>query len=119
MEENIELRGKLSKEIYRNDENYFSVVLFRVIDNEETITVTGYLPRFEEDTVYILQGNYAEHPRFGIQFVANKWIKQLPDTNEAIIRYLSGPSFIGIGRKMRKFEKREKIRKAEIKQEIN
>ena len=40
---NIELRGKLSKEIYRNDENYFSVVLFRVIDNEETINPTGSL----------------------------------------------------------------------------
>ncbi len=99
MEELIKLKGRVVKTIFRNKENYYSVVSFECEDSR-IITVIGTLPELEEDILYYLEGKYVEHSRYGIQFNALTWQKILPDSKEAIINYLSGPLFVGIGKKL-------------------
>ncbi len=101
MEENVIISGKPYKIIFRNDETLFTVALFIVDDlNEDTIIITGLLPKLDFDNTYTLEGNYIDHHKYGVQFKVNSWEKQLPNSSEALVRYLSGPVFSGIGFKL-------------------
>lgn len=40
-----------------------------------------------------------EHPRFGLQFHVEHFRKDLPQSKEGIVSYLSGDLFKGIGKK--------------------
>ena len=99
-EETVKLTGQAVHIVYRNEETGYSVIRFRRNDESERIlTVTGYFPVIEKHTMYEITGEYVEHPSYGLQFNAQSLRKVLPAESEAVIRYLSGPSFPGIGRK--------------------
>ena len=101
MEQQIIIKGKPFKTIYRNSDTYFTVALF-VLDDiyEDTVIITGILPVLDYDSMYNLEGNYIDHPKYGVQFTVLKWEKLLPSSSESIIRYLSSPIFTGIGKKL-------------------
>jgi exodeoxyribonuclease V alpha subunit len=97
--ETQELTGKLIKTIYRNDENQFTVGVFKLYTlQEKDITVTGYFPKFKKDLLVALSGTYIEHPRYGMQFQVQSYRRILPTDRESIIAYLCSPIFRGIGR---------------------
>ena len=100
MEDLFTVKGKVVHYIYHNQENLFTVAKFELhqIDEKE-ITITGYLPQLPKDIYFVLQGNYIEHPRYGMQFQVLKYEQMLPEERESIINYLSGVNFPGIGRK--------------------
>ena len=100
MEDLFTVKGKVVHYIYHNQENLFTVAKFELhqIDEKE-ITITGYLPLLPKDIYFILNGNYIEHPRYGMQFQVLKYEQMLPEERESIINYLSGANFPGIGRK--------------------
>lgn len=99
-EGDIKLIGKIEYILFQNSENYYTVSKFRIMDeNEKVITVTGYFPNVEEDIIYHISGHYTEHPRYGIQFVMTSFERPLPNEEEAVVRYLSGAQFPGIGKK--------------------
>lgn len=52
----------------------------------------------EEDT-YTYYGDFKEHPRFGLQLQATSFRKEMPQTKQGIIAYLSSNLFKGIGEK--------------------
>ncbi len=101
MEDTLEkLHGKATRILFRNSDNYYSVVRFQLDDeSEKTITVTGLFPQINLDVLYDIYGNYTEHPRFGLQFAMVSYQEALPNETEGIIRYLSGFQFPGIGKK--------------------
>ncbi len=101
MSETLErLKGKAIRILFRNGENYYSVIRFQLDDeSEKTVTVTGLFPQITMDVLYEIYGNYVEHPRFGLQFSMVSYQEMLPDEAEGIIRYLSGFQFPGIGKK--------------------
>ncbi len=101
MENLTSIKGKLLKQIYRNNESCYSVISFECEDGK-IITITGTLPILEEDSVYKFYGQYSEHYKYGMQFTVNFWEKVLPNSADAIINYLSSPVFSGIGKKMAK-----------------
>ncbi len=95
----MQITGQFVKVIYRGSNGY-TVAVFE-LDNrmEEEITVTGYFPQTDKDSVYNLYGDYVEHPRYGMQFAVEQ-IEKRPLNDEAnLIRYLSGTQFKGIGPK--------------------
>jgi exodeoxyribonuclease V alpha subunit len=97
--ETLEITGKLIKTIYRNDENQFTVGVFKLYTlQEKDITVTGYFPKFKKDLMVALTGAYIEHPRYGMQFQVQSYRRILPTDRESIIAYLCSPIFKGIGR---------------------
>ena len=91
--------GKVHKIIFHNASNLFTVMLFRLYElNEKLIFVTGNFPVYEKDTMLECHGLYQEHPKYGMQFVANSIRVIIPQEREALINYLSSPAFVGIGK---------------------
>lgn len=99
-EELQSIQGKFARIIFRHDSNAFTVAKFTLYElDEKNITVTGYLPLLDPDTLYNLKGIYKEHPKYGMQFQIESFSKVLASDEDSIIRYLSGPMFPGIGKK--------------------
>ncbi len=94
-----EIKGRIIKTIFKNQTNYYSVVSFECEDGR-IITVTGILPNLDEDAMYILVGEYKEHYKYGLQFLVESFKKVLPTSYDGLVNYLSGPLFLGIGKKM-------------------
>lgn len=62
-------------------------------------TVVGFLPNIVEGDVYTFKGQVVDHPRYGKQLKAETFEKEMPQTKEAIISYLSSDLFKGVGKK--------------------
>ncbi|PLR68240.1 MULTISPECIES: SF1B family DNA helicase RecD2 [Bacillaceae] len=98
------LKGKILTVIYQNDQNHYTVLKTEVLETSENydqkeITVTGYFPLLHEDETYTFYGMIAQHPKFGQQFQADHYRKEIPKTRDGVIQYLSSDLFKGIGRK--------------------
>ncbi|MDZ5712313.1 SF1B family DNA helicase RecD2 [Jeotgalibacillus haloalkalitolerans] len=103
-EEELYVKGTLIVSIFYNEDNMYSVVRIRVSDTnianaEKEMVVTGHFPSMQEEDTYVFFGKVKEHPRFGPQFIAERFKKELPQTKQGIIHYLSSDLFNGIGRK--------------------
>lgn len=98
------VKGLVKVVIFHNDQNLYSVLKVRVHETSENIedkeiTVTGYFPLLHEDDVYTFFGSFTNHPKFGLQFQTEHFRKEIPQTREGIIQYLSSDLFKGIGKK--------------------
>ncbi|MGD6994997.1 YrrC family ATP-dependent DNA helicase, partial [Sutcliffiella horikoshii] len=67
-------------------------------DDKEAV-ITGYFPKVHDHESYIFYGEFKEHPKFGLQFLANHFRKDIPQTKQGVVSYLSGELFKGIGKK--------------------
>ncbi|MCA1318812.1 ATP-dependent RecD-like DNA helicase [Bacillus tianshenii] len=98
------IKGTHLVTIFHNESNMYSVVRIRVTETnipyeEKEAVVTGYFPRIHEDETYIFFGTMKEHPRFGLQFHVEHFRKDIPQTRQGIVQYLSSDLFSGIGKK--------------------
>ncbi|GAA0334421.1 ATP-dependent RecD-like DNA helicase [Bacillus carboniphilus] len=98
------IKGRPIVTIFHNEQNLYTVLRIRVDDTDEIYdekeaVVTGYFPRIHEEDTYKFFGTMKEHPKFGLQFHANRYEKEIPKTKEGIIQYLSSDLFSGIGKK--------------------
>ncbi len=82
---------------------FYTVLKVDTIESNEKFdsmpTVVGFLPNVVEGDVYTFKGQVVQHPRYGKQLKAETFEKELPQTKEAIISYLSSDLFKGIGKK--------------------
>ncbi|MCZ0756054.1 SF1B family DNA helicase RecD2 [Anoxybacillus sp. J5B_2022] len=104
LDEKSFIKGTHLVTIFHNESNLYSVVRIRVEEtneayNDEEVVVTGYFPRMHEQETYVFYGSFKEHPRFGRQYVADYFRKDVPHTKEGVIYYLSSDLFKGIGKK--------------------
>lgn len=98
--ETTSIVGKIGHIIYKDEKTRYTVARFRLYElNEKMITITGYLPQFQDDCLLNLTGTYLDHPRFGMQFQVQHYHRVLPTEPESIITFLSSPLFPGIGKK--------------------
>lgn len=98
------VKGLVKVVIFHNEQNLYSVLKVRVHETSENIedkeiTVTGYFPLLHEDDTYTFFGSFTNHPKFGLQFQTEHFRKEIPQTKEGIIQYLSSDLFKGIGKK--------------------
>ena len=98
------MKGRHIVTIFHNDQNLYSVVRIRVDEtnaayDEKEAVIVGYFPPIHEHETYVFYGKLKEHPRFGQQFAVDHFQKDMPQTKEGIISYLSGNLFQGIGKK--------------------
>lgn len=98
------VKGRHLVTIFHNEQNLYTVLRIRVeetnhdYDDKEAV-ITGYLPKINEEETYTFYGDFKEHPRFGLQLVATSFRKEMPQTKQGIISYLSSDLFKGIGLK--------------------
>ncbi|MBM7701417.1 ATP-dependent RecD-like DNA helicase [Metabacillus iocasae] len=98
------IKGTAIVTVFHNEENLYNVTRIRVketniaLDEKEAV-VTGYFPRLHEDEVYTFYGYLKDHPKFGLQFQVEQFKKELPQSKQGVIQYLSSDLFEGIGKK--------------------
>ncbi|PLS15605.1 ATP-dependent RecD-like DNA helicase [Bacillus sp. M6-12] len=103
-EEKPFMKGRHLVTIFHNEQNLYSVVRIRVDEtnvnyDEKEAVVTGYFPRIHEQESYIFYGQMKDHPKFGLQFHVEHFKKDMPQSKEGIVAYLSSELFKGIGKK--------------------
>ncbi|WP_017728603.1 SF1B family DNA helicase RecD2 [Halalkalibacterium ligniniphilum] len=98
------IKGEVIHIVFRNDENYYTVALVRIqqtneLIDEKKITVVGLLPQLEPHDTFLFFGELSDHPRFGKQYKVHQLRRDVPQTSQGIIHYLSSDRFPGIGKK--------------------
>ncbi|WP_033544176.1 SF1B family DNA helicase RecD2 [Planococcus sp. CAU13] len=96
--------GRPVVSIFHNPQNLFSIAKVKIQQTntsyaEKEIIVSGYFPELSMEEEYRFTGAVKNHPRYGIQFQVETFTKEVPETEQGIIHYLSSDMFNGVGRK--------------------
>lgn len=91
----MEIIGEITSIIYRNEVNSYTIAELET--NEEITTVVGYLPFINVGDSLKLEGKFVEHKDYGRQFKVDTFEKIMPQTTEALKRYLANGNIKGIG----------------------
>ncbi len=91
----MELKGQISEIIYQNEVNSYTIAEFETDESLETIV--GYLPFINKGDSLKLVGNFVNHPDYGKQFKIQTFEKIMPETLEALEKYLAGGIIKGVG----------------------
>ncbi|MGR6115638.1 SF1B family DNA helicase RecD2 [Aeribacillus composti] len=98
------VRGVIKHIVFQNEQNFYTVIKVKIEETNEQfeqdqVTVTGFFPLLQLHDSYTFFGAKKYHPKFGVQFHAERFQKELPTTKEGVIQYLSSGLFKGIGKK--------------------
>lgn len=97
------IKGTVDSILFQNKENFYTVLKVDTIETNENFdsmpTIVGFFPDIAEGDVYTFKGQIVTHAKYGKQLKAETFEKELPQTKEAIISYLSSDLFKGIGKK--------------------
>ncbi|SDM82240.1 exodeoxyribonuclease V alpha subunit [Psychrobacillus sp. OK028] len=98
------IAGRPIVSIFHNPQNLFSILKVKIKSTNTTYTdkeiiVSGYFPPLVLEEAYKFIGYIKNHPKYGMQFQVETFQKEVPDTEQGIIHYLSSDMFTGIGRK--------------------
>lgn len=98
--------GEVERVIFMSEQTRFAVLKVNISEtnthfSDEAI-VTGYFHAVAEGDSYRFSGKITNHARYGEQFSADSFKKELPNTVRGVIQYLSGDTFPGIGEKTAK-----------------
>ena len=91
----MEVKGQITDIIYENEINGYMVAEFKT--QEEDIVITGYLPFINNGDTLKLAGKFVTHPEYGRQFKIETFEKIMPETLDALERYLAGGIITGVG----------------------
>lgn len=91
----MEIIGEITSIIYRNEVNSYTIAELET--NEEITTVVGYLPFINVGDSLKLEGKFVEHKDYGRQFKVDTFEKIMPQTTEALKKYLANGNIKGIG----------------------
>lgn len=89
------LEGVIDEVIYSNTENGYTVCVLDCMG--EPVTLVGTMPFIGEGETVKVRGNWTVHPTFGRQFRVEYFEKNLPNSDESILKYLSSGAIKGIG----------------------
>ncbi len=91
----MEITGEIRDIIYKNEINSYTIAEFET--EEEATTVVGYLPFVNSGDTLKLVGKFVEHKEYGRQFRVDTFEKMMPQTLDALERYLANGNIKGIG----------------------
>lgn len=97
----MELEGQIEAIIYCNEVNSYTIARLMTEEVGE-ITVVGYLPFVNVGDSLTVYGEYVTHKDYGKQFKVNTFKKNMPETLEALEKYLAGGNIKWIGPKTAK-----------------
>lgn len=91
----MEIQGQIEEIIYQNEVNSYTVAEFHT--KEDSVIIVGYLPFINKGDSLKLYGKYVTHQEYGEQFKIDTFQKTLPESVEAIEKYLAGGIIKGVG----------------------
>lgn len=89
--------GELTRIIFNNKDNGYTVAGFETDDEEFTITGNFHAPA--EGLRYRITGSFKVHSKYGEQFVVSEYEEILPSDSDGIRAFLSSGTIKGIGYK--------------------
>lgn len=92
----MELEGEIIEIIYKNELNSYCIAVMQTSTDDE-ITIVGYLPFINVGDTIKVVGKMVEHQEYGKQFKVDTFEKQMPQTTEALERYLANGTIKGVG----------------------
>ena len=96
-----ELTGEVTAIIYQNEVNSYTIADMYIDEmngkEDNIITIVGYLPFVVEGDEIKVTGRFVEHKEYGEQFKVETFEKQMPQTTEALERYLGNGMIKGVG----------------------
>ena len=97
MEKKLELSGEILGIIYQNELNSYTIAEMYIDELEKVETIVGYLPFIAEGDNIKVIGKFVEHKEYGEQFKVETFEKVMPETLEALERYLGNGTIKGVG----------------------
>lgn len=91
----ITLEGTVEEIIYSNEINGYTVC--EIKSPEENVTAVGYMPFINIGETIRVTGNWVTHPDYGEQLKVETYEKLLPESANAIEKYLASGVIKGIG----------------------
>lgn len=95
--EPITIQGTIQRTRFHNSTNGYCIISIEV--NDESMMPTtgvGYMPSIREGDEFTFTGAWKNHPKFGKQFVFDKYELILPQSRKGIISYLATLAY-GVG----------------------
>ncbi len=96
-----ELQGTITKFIYRNPDNHYTIALVKT-ENQGTITVVGNLYNVNIGDKLKATGSFYTHHIYGRQFKIGSYEIIMPETENEIEKYLESTILKGIGPQLAK-----------------
>lgn len=91
----MELKGTILEIIYKNETNGYTIAVFEM-ESAET-TIVGYLPFINKGDSLKIVGKFVTHPDYGDQFKVDTFEKIMPETLDALEKYLANGLIKGVG----------------------
>ena len=92
----MELQGEVIDIIYKNELNSYVIAVINTEDEDE-LTIVGYLPFINIGDTLKISGKFVEHQEYGRQFKVDTFEKMMPKTAKTLERYLANCGIKGIG----------------------
>lgn len=98
------IQGEIVFTIYENAQEHFSIAKIKIHDTnemykEKEIVGKGHFINLQKGVIYQFYGQLTHHAKFGLQYDITSYQTFVPETEEAVIAYLSSDIFQGIGKK--------------------
>lgn len=93
----LKIRCVVERITYQNPENGYSVLKVAVSGYQELIPLVGNLLDAVVGSVLLVEGNWKVDPKYGRQFVAERWEETMPATIYGIEKYLGSGLIKGVG----------------------
>ena len=98
----VEIRGQLERITYTDEESGYTIAKIKVYGRRELVTIVGNIMNPTPGEVMRLNGEWANHPKFGEQFKVVFYQCSVPATVKGIEKYLGSGLIKGIGPVMAK-----------------
>ena len=98
----VELQGQIERITYTNDESGYTIAKLKVQGQPDLITVVGNLLAPMPGEILKVQGEWANHPKYGQQFKITHYESVVPASVNGIEKYLGSGLIKGIGPVMAK-----------------
>ena len=89
--------GYIDHVIFRNDDNGYTVMVLKGLEEEKELTCVGTFPAITQGASIEATGNYITHPVYGKQFQISSYTEKMPEDALAMERYLGSGAIKGIG----------------------
>ena len=91
----VTIEGIVEDIIFSNEVNGYIVCDIR--HKEDLVTVVGYMPFINQGEMLKISGKWVTHPDYGEQLKVDAYEKVLPQTTDAIEKYLASGVLKGVG----------------------
>lgn len=92
----ITLEGIVEDIIFSNEANGYTVC--EIANGKDNVTLVGYMPFINEGETLKVTGSWVTHPDYGHQLKVESFEKIMPNTVEAIEKYLGTGVIKGVGK---------------------